>query len=133
VLVLQPEQEGYDAYSHTRMTPLLAACNFGVAAKDMHVYAASVAAEDSVCLQYDAVLCNRFPTFRRNFKGLEIRDEVNSLRQSTLMKVEHVPSKLRELISQCRSDISTKNGILQDIHQDSYDKATNSDQSFSHF
>lgn len=49
------------------------------------------------------------------------------------MKIEHVPSKLRELISQCRSVISTKNGILEDIRQDSYDKATNSDQSFSNF
>ena len=42
-----------------------------VAAKDIHIYAASGAAEDSVCLQYDALLRNRFPTVRRNFKGLE--------------------------------------------------------------
>ena len=61
----------------------------------MHIYVATGAAENSVCLQYDTVLCNRFSTFRRNFKGLEIRDEVNALRQSTLMKVEHVPSKFR--------------------------------------
>ena len=86
----------------SRPTTLHLDVTLTVAAKDMHIYAASGTAEDSVCLQYDAVLCNRFPTFRRKFMGLEIRDEVNSLRQSTLMKVEHVPSKLRELISQCR-------------------------------
>jgi hypothetical protein len=63
------------------------------------------------------LLYNRSRTFEQcgveNFKGPQIRDEINSPRKPTAMKIQHAPPKLRELNYQYRSVTSTKNGILK--------------------
>jgi hypothetical protein len=115
------KQAGHHFLLHvtSKATTLRPDVTLSVAAKDMHIYVASGAAEDSVCLQYDAGLCNQFPTFRRNFKGLEIRDEVNYFRQSTLIKVEHVSFETPRNdfpVPQCHFDEERN---PQDVRQDS--------------